>query len=482
MPPATFPNNPATGSSPTGRPLRLRESHAHIASFGESLTLLDLSACPGLQACLEAIASRAREVSSADPRLHRDAWILAFGARVESWPEQRWPTRRELDQASCASHSRPGPPCVIMSFDHHSACANTRALSLANLHAGERVEPNGLVVTDSSNHATGVLLEHAAYCAWNAAPEPSHAQRSSQVRTALLALAAMGYIEVHDMLSQPWLGPILRELEHAGELPIERVWLYPPIDAFDPMPYNWESSRVRLAGAKLFADGTLNSRTALMLCDYREPLPHYPHGQAMVTPAQIEAALLKVSQSSSLNDHASARGHLAVHAIGDGAVRIVLDAIERVRPRPDSLGITARIEHCELIDAADVRRFASLGVVASVQPCHLLYDIEALARYIPHRRDRVLPLRELIEAGCHAGMQPASERLARRRADNPCGEIWFGSDVPIVRADPHDSIAAATGREHTIAALIRPPVNPAQSISEPLAWQCFAADFTGNDA
>ena len=119
---------------------------------------------------------------------------------------------------------------------------------------------------------------------------------------------------------------------------------------------------------------------------------------------------------------------------------MVLDAIERGtatgRRRQDARAKPSRhrIEHCELIDAADVPRFAGLGVVCSVQPCHLLADIPVLTRQMGHRLDRVLPLRELIDSGCTpTGMDGA-------------GLLWFGSDVPIVRADPGDSIRAAVDR------------------------------------
>ena len=180
--------------------------------------------------------------------------------------------------------------------------------------------------------------------------------------------------------------------------------------------------RLRLAGGKLFADGTLNSRTALMLAPYREPLPDHPRGRAMTTPRELDNAI-RLTESLGL--------HLAVHAIGDGAVRMVLDAFERTAtPRPSAS--RHRLEHAELIDEADIPRFARLGIVCSVQPCHLLTDIEVLTRQLPHRLHRVLPLRDLIQSGCGPGGDDAL--------------LWFGSDVPIVRPDPADSLQAAIHR------------------------------------
>lgn len=404
----------------------MREAHAHLASLGESLAMPTLEGCRSLDECLERVRAASNAASPGD-------WIRLHSARTESWPEARWPSLAELDAAA------PNHPCILMSFDHHAAAANSAALSAAGVTPGQRIEPNGLVVVENSGRATGLLLEGAAYDVWGAAPEPTAEQRTQHLSAALAHLAQLGFTEVHDLHSQEWLGPALAQLERSGNLPLS-VWLYPPaarLKADFASRSAWESPRIRLAGGKVFADGTLNSRTAAMLVDYRSPMPGMPRGQIMADPAALRKHLA-TSERLGL--------HLAVHAIGDGAVRFVLDAIEDVaRSRPQTLRRAPnqrhRIEHCELIDAADVRRFGTLGVVCSVQPCHLLADIEALSRYLPHRLDRVLPLRELIDSGLAPGQ-----------------DLWFGSDVPIVRADPADSIQAAVHRR-------RGDMPPAQAIA-----------------
>ena len=131
----------------------------------------------------------------------------------------------------------------------------------------------------------------------------------------------------------------------------------------------------------------------------------------------------------------------------------MLDAIER--NRPSTLGF--RVEHAEIIDEADVPRFAALGVVCSVQPCHLLYDIEALRRYLPDRVDRVMPMRELVESGCEPGVL-----------------LWFGSDVPIVRPHPEDSIRAAVHRRR-VGMAADDAIGLRQAIDEADAWAAFEA-------
>ncbi len=403
----------------------MREAHAHLASLGEALTMPTLEGCRSLAECLDRVRAAARRAApGVFTRLH--------SARVEGWPEARWPSIAELDAAA------PDNPCAIMSFDHHAAAANSAALAAARVLPGRPIEPNGVVVVDNSGRPTGLLLEGAAYAVWKSAPEHSAEQRTAHIAAALAHLAALGFSEVHDLHSQEWLGPTLAALERRGQLPLS-VRLYPPanrLQADFAARAAWESPRLRLAGGKVFADGTLNSRTAAMLVDYRSPMPGLPRGQFMIDPAALRTHLATSEQLGL---------HLAVHAIGDAAVRFVLDAVEdvaRARTARARVAPRHRIEHCELIDEADVARFARLDVVCSVQPCHLLADVEALGRYLPHRLSRVLPLRDLIDSGLVPGR-----------------DLWFGSDVPIVRADPADSIHAAVHRRR---------VDMPQSLS--IAW------------
>ncbi len=425
----------------------MREHHAHIAAYGQSLSLPNLATCGSLEECLDCVRDAAAEVRAG-------GWVRMLGARVESWPERRWPTLTELDRA--ASHRS----CVIMSFDHHAAAANTSAMRAGGVRAGQPVPPKGVVCVDADGVATGLLLEHAAYRVWDAAPEPTRDEVRGHVLAGLRALRSLGYTEVHDMHSQDWLGPVLAGLERSGELPVDRVLLYPNVAKLEgahATRARWESEHVRLAGGKLFADGTLNSRTALMLAPYQEPLEGLPLGQIMATPAEVSRAM-ELTGSLGLE--------LAVHAIGDGAVRMVLDAYEQMKTKTpkahgrDAHATELRVEHAELIDGADVPRFAQLGVVCSVQPCHLLTDIDVLSRQLPHRLDRVMPLRELIDSGC----APAG-------ADGR-GLLWFGSDVPIVRAEPGDSIQAAVRRRRE-GMSEGDAIGWGQRISEGEAWGCF---------
>ncbi|MDX2131506.1 MAG: amidohydrolase family protein [Planctomycetota bacterium] len=422
----------------------LREAHAHIPMLGLALRTLDLSDCVSREECLERLRERADALSADDPAGKR--WLAARGARVSAWRDARWPTRDEIDAIAS------GRPAYVMSFDHHALVAGSAAFRAAGIADADPDPPGGVVERARDGTPTGLLLESAAWKVRVAEPEPQGEERARVVLDALAHLRALGFSEVHDLLSPAWLGPELSRMASAGELPV-LVKLYPALEVFDEVLAGagaWQRDDVVLAGAKVFVDGTLNARTAWMLEPYADPMPERPTGMALLTPAQLDGAIARTR---------AARLGLAAHAIGDGAVRAVLDAWERAGPgkhvwiRPGTPAL--RIEHAELVHPADVGRFAGLGVVCSVQPCHLLTDIEVLERQLADRLERVLPLRDLMASGCRPGEL-----------------LWFGSDVPIVRANPEDSVRAAVDRGRAGMARER-RIAPRQAISEADAWRCF---------
>lgn len=420
--------------------------------------MVALDDCRTLGECLDVIDRAARRLRNASGPDGAGVWVLARGARPESWPEHRWPTRGELERVC------PELPLAIWCFDHHALCANPPALAMAGVTRGTADPEGGVVERDRDGEPTGVMLEAATRLVWSKVPEPTREQRKEHVRLALQDLASKGFVEAHDMLSHDWLGPVLAELRAEGTEGLAcEVWLYPLVQDLDRIAAGrgaWESAEVRLAGGKVFTDGTINSRTAWMLDPFADPIPSHPRGTPLMSVEQIAEAIRACTKHGL---------HLAAHAIGDGAVRACLDAAELVRTssHPSSGALRSvtpslrhsvtslRIEHAELIDQADVPRFAELGVVASVQPCHLLADIEALRRLLPHRLERVLPLRELAAAGCRPGEL-----------------MWFGSDTPIVRPDAEDSIHAAVHRRR-VGMDAREAIAFEQAVGEQEAWKCF---------
>ncbi len=417
----------------------LRDAHLHLAEHGEALSCADLSSCTSREDALERVAAAAQRTPDAQ-------WIKAIRARVNGWREPTWPSARELHDAAG------GRPCVMRSFDHHALVASSAVLEAASISA-HTPDPEGGVIDRRDGAPTGLLLERACNLVWAVMPEPSLDERREHLRLALADLARHGFVEAHDMLSPAWMGPLLAELAATGDAGANavRVWLYPKLEEAEAILEDaeaWSRDTVRLAGAKIFLDGTLNSRTAWMLEPYPNPVAGHPRGVSLYDPAALDAAL---SRCDILGLPA------AIHAIGDGAVRAALDSIERVSPT--ALGF--RIEHCQFVDEADIPRFAALGVVASLQPCHLLADIEALRTITPHRAHRAFPLRDLIDSVRAAGYTP--EEL-----------VWLGSDTPVVSPDPLDNLQAAVERRRTGAPRDQ-AVAPEQAITRDEALACMAS-------
>lgn len=407
----------------------LREAHAHVFQLGRSLIMIDLSDCRSRDEAIDQLASHASKLAEND-------WVLAHGIRTDAWSDPRYPSIAELDHA-CVDR-----PVCAWCFDYHALCASSSAFEHAQISKDSRFD-HGRVELDETGAPTGVLLEHAALAMWNSVPEPDQSQRHALVREACAHLHALGFVEVHDMKAQPWLGSVLSDLIRSGEISM-RASLYPLESDLLPTLASrsgWDQS-ITLGGMKIFTDGTLNSRTAWMLEPFADGPEAHPSGTPMMTEQQIMGACR----------FAKAHGlPIAAHAIGDGAVRAVLDAIEST----DCAHSSCRIEHAELIHPDDLGRFAQLGVIASLQPCHLLPDIEALRKAVPDRLDRVLPIRSLIDSGL-----------------TPGAGVLFGSDVPIVRANAEDSIRAALHRRRE-GMDAQDAINLDQAISAEEAFACF---------
>ncbi len=396
-------SGPSTGSGFDG----LREAHAHVYDFGDALACVDLGGCRSKAELLDTIAG-------AQP--DHTGWIRGMRAMPESWDAPEWPTHAELHDAAR------GNPCYARSLDIHSLSASTEALARAGID-GDRPDPaNGVIVRDESKDATGLLLELACNFVLDAVPAPTFEQRKQTVRASIERFASLGYAEVHDMLSLDWLGPACAELDKEGNLACSVV-LHPLFEdcraELERYPH-YACERVRFGGAKVFTDGALNSRTAFMLEPFAHPLEGIERGIALWSEDKLRVAIRECEDM---------KLPLVAHAIGDAAVRRLLNAIDSTAPKTPG----TRIEHAQFVDEHDIPRFARLGVIVSPQPCHLLTDIEPILRLLPHRAHRAFPLRDLWDAYADAGLDPVEH-------------IWFGSDAPVVPPNPEDNIQAAVHR------------------------------------
>jgi len=348
------------------------ESHMHLFSGGAELGDLHLEDV----ATAEALAPRLRAYAAANPaRLPLIA--QAAGYRFFECAAPRVVLDRIL----------PDRPMALVSDCHHIVWANTAALEAAGILRGRALPPGHEIVMGPDGLATGELREPAAYrpvtllggvlryklglqTGRDPVPEPGPADRAEDlghIRRGLAHAARQGVTSVVNMDGIPYLLGLLTELREAGELTarVRVPFHFVPemeladLDTASAMHRRWNDDWLASGFVKLFMDGVIDSGTAFFLNDYADR-PGW-RGEARFGQERFAEIACEIDR----------RGlQIAIHAIGDGAVRRVIDGYEAARRANGRTDMRHRIEHVELIDPADIPRLGALGLVASMQPPH----------------------------------------------------------------------------------------------------------------
>jgi predicted amidohydrolase YtcJ len=375
----------------------LIDSHLHLLMGGEFLSRLDLSGVRSRSEFEQRIAER-------HAQLPPDDWLIAFGWASENWggtqPDTSWLT------------AAGGRPTVCYRMDLHAALVNDAVLAMCDL---SREPEGGRIIRNDAGQPSGLMVEAAAWQLVNPlVPRPDHAAACIHLQLAQQHLHAFGVTAVGSMEYRKQIEEVYHPMRddlllRCAITLLDRDW---PLDLSftkpsDSNPWASCSDTLRIIGCKAFIDGTLGSRTARMLEDYADD----PGNRGM---------LVEIAQGGHLRDWARrvAEAELSpsMHAIGDEAVRLALDAIEGIDRE-----VRPRIEHAQTIHPDDLPRFR--GVFASMQPLHKADDGRyALARLGEQRIERFFPFRRLLDAGA---------------------SLAFGSDWPVVSVDPIRGMRAA---------------------------------------
>jgi len=376
----------------------LIDTHVHLVQAAEALGDLDLSSVTSRP---EFEASIARAHAS----LPEGRWLVARG-----WSNERWPGGELPDKTWLAAAG--DRPVVCHRVDLHATLVNDAVLARCDTSTSP---PGGRIHRDAAGMPTGLMVEQAAWRLINPlVPDSTVEQRRDAVRRAQAHLATLGVTTAATMEYTRTVEQVLEPLR--GELRVrcpvillDRPW---PLDV-DAARRFAADDRLAVIGFKAFIDGTLGSRTARMLTDYADDPGNRGLLVELAADGHLDAWVRLVAGAGLIP---------CMHAIGDEAVRLALDALA---------GVTAvrRIEHAQHVDPADVRRFE--GVVASMQPQHRVDDWTYVERRLGAARMRgAFALRDLAEAGA---------------------VLAFGSDWPVVTADPIAGMRAAiTGHGQTI--------------------------------
>jgi predicted amidohydrolase YtcJ len=384
------------------------------------------------QVRLEGAHSLAEAVGRVAEALPVAGWLRGLGWRDADWTEP--PTRAALDAIA------PETPVILTSRDYHSLWLNSAALA----HAGGDLDaPGGVVERDAAGEPTGILRENAAWRFRDRHAHPTREEMLEACRAGLRIAAARGVTAIHD--KDGWLGSLeLFQLLHdAGELTL-RVWQSIPAERLPHLRELGLRSRfgddlLRAGYLKVFMDGTLGSATARLL-----------DGSGVeITSSERLAEIVR--------EAAAAGWPVGVHAIGDAANRAALDAFEATAGVWRPLGLRQRIEHAQLLDPAELPRFAELGVAASVQFSHAPSDRD-LADRIWEGHAGAYAYRSLLDAGA---------RLAN------------GSDAPVEELDPLKGIVAAVLRTLDERPAWRP--EQALTVAEALEATCVTPAWLAGD-
>lgn len=348
------------------------ESHLHLVLGGSELVQLQIGGVLGFEALKAAFLDYAAKNPERALLMAQGAAYEILGAPV---------TRQDLDRVIADR------PIAMMSPDHHTVWANTMALEQAGLLHGAEMPHGHEVVMAADGTAAGELREFEAFgpvlalggeahlqlgIATGGEPEPwpdaaMRAADKDKVAAGLAHCAAHGITTMVNMDGNRYTCALLAEMEAEGRLTARvRVPFHmkphmemADLDRASAMDAEYRSDWVRSGFVKMFMDGVVDSRTAFMLNDY----PGVPGHRAdpLFEPARFKAICAEIDR----------RGlQIAVHAIGDGAVRTTIDGYEAAAEANGLRDMRHRIEHIELIDRADVPRLGALGITASVQPPH----------------------------------------------------------------------------------------------------------------
>jgi predicted amidohydrolase YtcJ len=407
------------------------DTHTHFLDGGFRLSAVDLrdADSPG---------EFARRLAEYAEDLEPGEWILGG-----DWDHEMW--GGELPDRSWIDEATPDNPVFVTRLDWHMALANTRALEIAGVSPDVRSPDGGEVVRDETGRLTGVFKDEAMPLVGAHIPRPTEAQRDTALVAAMQHAASLGVTGVTDMGS--WADLQTYERAHeSGDLTL-RVYAFVPLSTVDRLAERVETAGIgdewlRIGGLKGFVDGSLGSGTAL----FEEPYTDEPDNSGLfVTPLDDLRRQVSKAEQAGLQ--------VAIHAIGDRAIRVLLDIYQDTEAEFGSRDRRYRIEHAQHLGSADVARFARLGVVAAMQPYHAIDDGRWAERRIGEQRARLtyafrslLDSRAVVAFGSDWTVAPLDPLLGlyaavtRRTLDGANPEGW----VPEQRIDVESALKAYT--------------------------------------
>lgn len=416
------------------------DAHTHLVDGALSLEQLDLDQAGTLEDVQRALRGFAA--------VRSDPWIYGRGWKYDLFSSGQEPSRALLDAVV------PDRPVYLESYDGHAAWVNSAALRRAGIGPATPDPADGRFAREADGVTpTGYAIEGACTPLAEAVDKPTEAQRTAALKRAFRKLLDQGVTSLTTMETSTDSVKLLEHLYRTGQVPVRvsvRLPLETDLDEVERMRRRLGGAWLRIGGVKGFVDGVVESRTAALIRPYSPRSSSTSSGPAAGRGGEEDArgvALFDRGRLGTAVGAAHQRGlSVALHCVGDGAVRLALDAIQDVQKRLGP-GPRHRIEHIELMARADAARFAALGVGASMQPLHSESTEPGggiWSRQIGARRSLdSFDFRSLFDAGA---------------------AVLFGSDWPVAQPTPLAAIGAALARTRGSAARLSPHLTPGEAL------------------
>lgn len=403
----------------------ITDSHTHLVSGGFQLVRLTLRDVRSREEFIQAVQAEVKKKNKGE-------WVIGGRWSVESWEKPEPPNKAWLDPIS------PDNPVFLSRMDGHQALVNSAALKLAGIDAqGPPDSVGGEIERDpSTREPTGILKESNMDLLDRFIPKPTRPERQEALLRAMKHANSFGITSAHDMSQLADL-EVFRQASKQNTLTV-RITTYLNVEDWSARFADavqakelWTAPMFRLAGFKGFMDGSLGSRTAYMREPYADATPTTLHPRGQLTAfasSQTFRPLVAQTDEKELQ--------MAVHAIGDEGIHLLLNAYEAAARQNDSTNRRHRVEHAQHLLVSDIPRFSKLGVVASMQPFHKADD------------------------GRYAEKAIGAERLkgsyAFRQLVDAKALVVFGSDWPVVTINPFAGIDAAVNAKTLAGAVWLP--------------------------
>ncbi len=347
--------------------------------------------------------------------------IVGMGWHLPSWKEADLPPCKEdLDKIE------PQRPIFLLSAEGHTFWLNSKALELCHIHAGTTVS-FGSIGKDSTGNPNGLLYELEACEEPNTLAFKAEGNEGKKIFLAFnKQLSQCGITSTTDVSTCPEpVGDfsqyeLLHQLETEKKLSV-RIHLYPSLGLVadttlaSQLRDKYHSEKLRIAGLKQFVDGVTSSNSAFLLAPYTDN-PSIS-GNSFYAYEVLRDCISKANKD---------QFGVKLHAIGDAAIRMALNAFEESQKKNGPLIVRNSIEHVEAPHPDDIKRFAELNVTAAMQPLHMSYEnLEKLVKLGPQRSKYQFPFKTLLEHG---------------------STLAFGTDYPVVPFNPMETIYAAVSR------------------------------------